>query len=110
MFCDSFKLIRLSRKRFKDKRWITPRLKISSRHKNRLFRRWLNSGSLINEKKYKNYRRLYKQIADKTQKHLVLIKHVTVFLVPQWKTNLKLMVLFFNRSIIVNISWCADRF
>ena len=32
-FCDSFKLIRLSRKRSKDKRWITPGLKITSRHK-----------------------------------------------------------------------------
>ena len=30
---DSFKLIRLSRKRSKDKRWITPGLKITSRHK-----------------------------------------------------------------------------
>ena len=58
----------LSRKRSKDKRWITPGLKISSRHKNRLFRRWLNFGSPIDEKKYKNYRRLYKHIADETEK------------------------------------------
>jgi len=73
-FCDSFKIKRLSRKLSKDKSWITPGLKISSRHKNRLFRKLLNSGCPIDEDKYKNYRRLYKQIADKTQNHLVLIK------------------------------------
>ena len=64
----SFKLVRLSRKRSKDKHWITSGLKRSSQRKNKLFRKWLLTRSPKDEEKYKNYRRYFKQIATEAEK------------------------------------------
>jgi len=58
----SFNLVKLSRKRAKDKIWMTSGLKCSSRHKNRLYRKWRLTESTKDEKNYKNYRRYYKQV------------------------------------------------
>jgi len=55
----SFKLVKLSRKRMKDKKWITSGLKNSSRHKNRLYRKWLQTRKNKDEEKYKTYRKYY---------------------------------------------------
>jgi len=54
----SFNLVKLSRKRAKDQIWMTSGLKCSSRHKNRLYRKWRLTGSTKDEENYKkNYRR-----------------------------------------------------
>ena len=58
-----FPLVKLSRKRTKDKIWITPGLKLSSKHKNKLYKKWLKSRRKTDELNYKNYRKLFKQIA-----------------------------------------------
>jgi len=63
-FNSSFPLVKLSRKRSKDKKWMTPGLIASSKTKNRLFRQWQRSHSLVNELKYKKYRRTFKQVAE----------------------------------------------
>jgi len=39
----SFKFVRLSRKRSKDKKWITPLLKCSINRKNELFKKWMTT-------------------------------------------------------------------
>jgi len=67
-YLNNFKLVRLSRNRAKDKIWITPGLKCSSKHKNKLYKKWLKSKSPSDEEKYKTYRRLYKQLLKETKK------------------------------------------
>ena len=43
LFNEHFPLVRLSRSRSKDKKWITPALRISSRHENKLYKTWLRT-------------------------------------------------------------------
>ena len=43
IFNKSFPLVTLSRRGMKDQKWITPALKISSRCKNKLYKKWINS-------------------------------------------------------------------
>jgi len=64
----SFKHIRLSRKRAKDKKWVTNGLKRSCRYKNKLFRKWLHSKSPSDEEKYKKYRSLLKKLTTEAKK------------------------------------------
>ena len=45
--------VRQSRKRAKDKMWVTSGIKQSSKHKNKLYRKWLQSKCYFDEEKYK---------------------------------------------------------
>ena len=56
LFHSCFPLTKQSRKRSKDKRWITPGLKISIKHKDRLYRNKLNNPTDSNILKYKDYK------------------------------------------------------
>ena len=56
LFHSCFPLTKQSRKRSKDKRWITPGLKISIKHKDRLYRKKLNNPTDSNILKYKDYK------------------------------------------------------
>mgnify|MGYP000953569661 CR=1 FL=1 len=56
-FYRSFPLVKLSRKRAKDKKWITPELKVRIRHKQRLHKKMKNMPSPENQIVYKNYKR-----------------------------------------------------
>ena len=47
---------------------LTPGLKCSSKHKNKLYKKWLKSKSPSDEEKYKTYRKLYKQLLKETKK------------------------------------------
>ena len=64
----SFKLVKLSRKKSKDKKWITAGLKRSSQHKNKLLQNWLHTKPLVDENKYKLYRRLHKKLTTEAKK------------------------------------------
>ena len=64
---ESFKLTKLSRKRSKDKKWITSGIKTSSKQKNRLYRKWLVTHKKEDEIKYTNYRKIFKQVSAKAQ-------------------------------------------
>ena len=55
-FNKAFPLIRVSRKQAKDKQWITKGIKISIRHKNRLYKKYVNKPNDINKAAYKNYK------------------------------------------------------
>ena len=63
-FNDSFRLVRLSRKRYKDKKWITAGLLASSHTKNRLYKKWHKTRCALDEEKYKSYRKLFKRVAN----------------------------------------------
>ena len=56
-----FPLRRLSRKRMKDKPWITSALKKSSIIKNKLYRKWILTRSPEDEERYKNYKKIFKK-------------------------------------------------
>ena len=62
-FNKAFRLTRLSRKRQRDKMWITSALKKSSITKNKLYKHWLSSTSIDDEIKYKQCRKIFKQAA-----------------------------------------------
>jgi hypothetical protein len=55
-FHGSFPLVLQSRKSFKDKKWITAGLKVSIKHKNRLYKKYLTRPNQINEATYKRYK------------------------------------------------------
>ena len=60
-FNESFPLVQKSRKRAKDKKWITHGLKISIRHKNRLYKRKILSPTPHNKNKFKEYNMLLQE-------------------------------------------------
>jgi len=66
-FNASFPLKIVSKQRAKDKPWITTALKISSRIKNSLYRKWLKSKNTIDETKYKQYRDTFKKVAHEAE-------------------------------------------
>ena len=57
-----FPKVRLSRKRAKDKLWVTQGIKRSSNYKNKLFKKWICSRSVEDKKKYKDYEKIFKKV------------------------------------------------
>ena len=66
-FDNSFPYVRLSRKRFRDKKWVTKGLKTSINHRNILYRKWLTTHNDEDAVKYKNYRTTCKLILQKAE-------------------------------------------
>lgn len=62
-----FTLTKLSRKRMKDKPWVTTALKKSSHLKNLLYKKWIKTRSPMHEYKYKTYRKIYKKVAHEAE-------------------------------------------
>ena len=58
-----FPLVKLSRKRMKDKKWVTPGIKKSSLQKNMLYRRWLKTRNKADEIKYKKYKTTFHRVS-----------------------------------------------
>jgi hypothetical protein len=63
-FNDCFPLVKLSRKHARDKKWMTIGIATSCRTKNRLYRKWIKSRTLNDERKYKNYRTILKRLTS----------------------------------------------
>jgi hypothetical protein len=59
---ESFPLIRMSRKRYKDKKWVTPAVRKSCETKNRLYKIWITTKKSDDKEKYKNYVKIYNKI------------------------------------------------
>jgi hypothetical protein len=57
----------LSRKRIKDKVWVTSALKKSSRTKNTLYKKWVLTRLPDDEQAYKNYRKIFKKLAAEAE-------------------------------------------
>jgi len=58
----NFPLTKVSRKGFRDKKWISAGLKNSSRHKNTLYKKWLKTRSPNDYSKYKQYRNVFNKL------------------------------------------------
>ena len=57
-----FLVCQLSRKRLKDKPWISSALKKSSVTKNKLYKKWLLTRQPQDEVRYKNFRRVFRKV------------------------------------------------
>ena len=66
-FNKCFPLIPTSRKRCKDKKWVTPGIKKSSETKTRLYKAWIMSKNSIDRDKYKNYVKIFNKILKVAQ-------------------------------------------
>ena len=62
-FNESFPQVRLSRKRARDKKWITASLKKASRTKTKLYKKWMKFRTEEAEFKYKNYRKVFRKLS-----------------------------------------------
>lgn len=59
VFENCFPLVRKSRRAYRDKKWISAGIKISSKTKDMLFNRWRSTKSSQDETNYKNYKKIY---------------------------------------------------
>ena len=75
LFNQSFPLVRKSRKRAKDKKWITSGIRISIRHKDRLYKKKIRSPTIHNKTEYNRY----KNILDSTIKEAEEIYYRNLF-------------------------------
>jgi len=62
IFNKYFPLVKLSRKRAKDKCWVTPEVIKSSNHKNHLYKNWIKSKNPQDKTKYLNYKKIYETV------------------------------------------------
>ena len=65
---ESFPLIRLSRRRARDKKWITPGIKASVRKKSKLYKKWIASGNESDGLIFKTYRKIFKSVLKEAKK------------------------------------------
>lgn len=68
-FENCFPLTTLSIRGCKDKKWITPGLKISSRHKNKLYQKWLTTRNPMDGQIYKRFKSLFEKTAKTAEEN-----------------------------------------
>ena len=68
LFNKYFPLVRLSRSRVKDKKWITKGLKISIKHKARLFKKCITKPNFTNKFVYKRYKNMLTTLLRSSEK------------------------------------------
>ncbi len=66
-YSESFPLKRLSRKRAKDKKWVTIGIKISSHTKDMLYRKYLKNPSSENKRRYTTYKNIFTSCTRKAE-------------------------------------------
>ncbi len=66
-FNESFPLVKKSRRGMRDKEWITKGIKISSKHKNKLYKCWIKEKKECDLLKYKNYKKVFEKAARKLE-------------------------------------------
>ena len=64
---ECFPYVRMSRRAYKDKQWVTKAIKVSSHKKDLLYKKWLETKNTTDEFNYKTYRRVYKKVLHKAQ-------------------------------------------
>ena len=65
-----FPLMKISRSKYKDKPWITPAIKTSSKTKEKLYKKFMKNKTSLNELRYKQYKNQFNKIIKiAKQKH-----------------------------------------
>ena len=87
-FNESFPLIKKSRKRAKDKKWISCGLRNSIKHKNRLYRKKLQRPTRENISRYKEYKTILDSALDTAQQKYYheLFSDAKSSAINMWKT------------------------
>ena len=62
-----FPLIRVSKKKFKEKPYLSKGLKVSIKHKNRLYKKFLNNRNEVNEYKWRKYNKIVAKLVLKQE-------------------------------------------
>ena len=62
-----FPLIRVSKKKFKEKPYLSKGLKVSIKHKNRLYKKFLNNQNEVNEYKWRKYNKIVAKLVLKQE-------------------------------------------
>ena len=75
LYCESYPLVKMSRKGAKDKKWITEGLRLSCTTKNKLYKKWITTRCKEDEVNYKKY----KQLLVKVIKEAKTIYYKTAF-------------------------------
>ena len=65
LFDKYFPYVRISRKAFKDKPYITSGIKVSIRYRNKLFKKYLNNPNNVNQAAWKKFRNKTSEIIKK---------------------------------------------
>lgn len=65
----SFPIVKISRKKFKDKDWITECIKKSAKTKENLYKIWTKNKTPFNENKYKTYKAAYVKVIKKAKEN-----------------------------------------
>ena len=108
---ESFPLIRLSRRRARDKKWITPGIKASVRKKSKLYKKWIASGNESDGLIFKTYRK-YSNLFLKKQKTSIIVRYLILSVTLSSSCGLtstaifhypkpKLIFLFLNSALIM---------
>jgi hypothetical protein len=77
VFNKCFPIVKISRTKFKDKKWLTKGLKISLRHKSRLYKKMLQRPTHVNKliyNRYKNKITLLMRLAEKNYYTKLLVE------------------------------------
>jgi len=105
LFNKHFPLVKKSRKRVKDKLWITKALIKSSRVKNKLYKIWLQTESKQGEIAYKDYKRIYIKISKEAESvyYQQLFNSKEISLKKLW-SNLNTICSYKKKTENINIS------
>ena len=87
-FNESFPLVQKSRKRNKDKKWFTQGLKISIRHKNRLYKKKIQFPTINNINRFKEYNNTLQEIIKTAEQNYyqTLFNDTKDSSIKMWKT------------------------
>ena len=66
-YYDSFPLVKMSKRAYSNKSWMTDDLKRSSRIKNQLYKKWISTNNLQDKTKYLDCKRAFNKLLKKTQ-------------------------------------------
>ena len=117
-----FPLIKLSRKKFKDKPWITNGIKVSIRHRNRLFKKYIEKRTDANELSWKRYRNkvndcikaaethYYQTLLTKHNNHCQNLWKIFGKLIKKNKHKVKISKLKIDNTIISNPNQITESF
>jgi hypothetical protein len=104
-FYSCFPLKTLSRKRSRDKKWITAGLKKCSNTKNKLYKKWITKRNPEDEKAYRQYRAIYRKVAAEAEsdyyKQMFDMRSNSI---KQLWTNLNIVCSFKNKRKRNNIA------
>ena len=117
-----FPIVKLSRKKFKDKPWITNGIKVSIKYRNRLFKKYIEKWTETNENIWKKYRNkvndcikaaethYYQTLLTKHNNHCQNLWKLFGKLIKKNRNKIKMSKIKIDNTIITNPSQVTESF